>query len=149
MRALTICQPYASLIVGWPGMDEAIRKLVENRRWYSTYRGSLLIHAGKSKKYLGSWHGPVPEEMPFGAILGRAILAGCVTPQELALPTYQRWHHLRGHPHIQGPYCLVLTLAQRLNRPIPYQGRQGLFSIPASILAGAMWLPPFPPKVNP
>lgn len=38
MKALTICQPYASLIVGWDGMPDDARKFVENRTWYSGSR---------------------------------------------------------------------------------------------------------------
>jgi hypothetical protein len=39
MRALTIWQPYATRII-------AGRKSVENRDWFTAYRGPLLIHAG-------------------------------------------------------------------------------------------------------
>lgn len=40
MKALTISQPYASLIARG-------EKFVENRRWPTPYRGPLAIHAGK------------------------------------------------------------------------------------------------------
>lgn len=40
MKALTIKQPYASLIV------EGIKD-IENRTWKTNYRGRILIHAGK------------------------------------------------------------------------------------------------------
>lgn len=46
MKCLTVCQPYASLIVGWEGIDQADVKRVENRKWRPAYRGPLLIHAG-------------------------------------------------------------------------------------------------------
>ncbi|MFA7254088.1 MAG: hypothetical protein WC107_06075, partial [Patescibacteria group bacterium] len=60
MKALTVCQPYASLIVGWPGIDPDDVKRVENRTWPTSYHGPLLIHAGKSRLWLSSWDGPVP-----------------------------------------------------------------------------------------
>lgn len=40
MKALTIKQPYASLIVD--GIKD-----IENRTWKTNYRGRILIHAGK------------------------------------------------------------------------------------------------------
>lgn len=40
MKALTIWQPYASLI----GIN---KKRYETRSWYTTYRGPLLIHSGQ------------------------------------------------------------------------------------------------------
>ena len=46
MKALTVCQPYASLIVGWPGIAIEDIKQIENRNWKTSYRGPLLIHAG-------------------------------------------------------------------------------------------------------
>ena len=40
MKALTIWQPYASLI------GAGIKK-IETRSWYTTYRGPILIHSGQ------------------------------------------------------------------------------------------------------
>ena len=45
MKALTISQPYASLIANG-------EKWVENRTWETKYRGPLAIHAGKGTQYL-------------------------------------------------------------------------------------------------
>ena len=45
MKVITICQPYAELIL----LGE---KRVENRTWPTNYRGTIGIHAGKSK----AWH---------------------------------------------------------------------------------------------
>lgn len=40
MKALSILQPWAWLIT-------AGHKDIENRRWWTNYRGPFLIHAGK------------------------------------------------------------------------------------------------------
>lgn len=138
MRALTICQPYASLIVGWDGMDESIRKLVENRTWRCriSMPFPLLIHAGKSRLWLDTWDGPVPDDMPFGAIIGRANVVGCIKPRHITAPYGDRWRYLRGRQHIVGPYCFVLEDAVRFERPIPYRGAQAFFSVPDSVIGG-------------
>lgn len=128
MKALTICQPYASLIVGWDGMSEEIRKLVENRTWYCSYRGDLLIHAGKSKKWLDTWDGPVPEDMPFGVLIGAAQVVGC-EPKPFRRLAMERWPWLDSHQHAEGPYCIILENAMRFDHPTPYQGHQGLFDV--------------------
>ena len=49
MRALTVRQPWASLIA-------CGAKTIETRSWKTSYRGSLLIHAGKASPDL-SWEG--------------------------------------------------------------------------------------------
>jgi hypothetical protein len=54
MKCLTICQPHAWGIVHGT-------KRIENRRWYTGYRGPLLIHAGKSKDWLGLWEDDVAD----------------------------------------------------------------------------------------
>ena len=128
MKALTICQPYASLIVGWEGMDEAIRKRVENRDWFLNYRGTLLIHAGKSKKWLKTWHGPVPDEMPYGVILGQVDVTGC--PHFQTTRERNRYPWLQDHQHASGPYCIILENPVRFETPVPYRGRQGVFEVP-------------------
>jgi hypothetical protein len=68
MKALTICQPYAHLIVRG-------EKRVENRTWPTRYTGPLAIHAGKSRQWLSP--GDVPafelkgDPLVFGAELSR------------------------------------------------------------------------------
>src|SRR3546814_21116370 len=84
MKALTICQPYAELIL--LGL-----KRVENRSKPTRHRGPLLIHAGKSRDWLRIVPQPPTYEgcpamsydrtsglyradMDFGAIVGRVTL---------------------------------------------------------------------------
>jgi hypothetical protein len=136
MKALTICQPYASLIIGWDGMPEEIRKRVENRTWHYSYRGPLLIHAGKSKAWLDSWWGETPDDMPFGAIIGRVDVVGCVAKDRLGFrrTVLERYPWLRDHVHAEGPYCIVLENPVRFETPIPYRGQQGLFEVPDEVV---------------
>ena len=73
MKALTIRQPWASLIIlGY--------KRFEFRGWKTTYRGEFLIHAGKTidkeaKERLKTF---LPEELPTGKILGKVTLTNCI-----------------------------------------------------------------------
>ena len=134
MKALTICQPYASLIVGWPELEDVVAgnpadfiKRMENRPCRWSYRGPLLIHAGKSKGWLKTWDGMVPPNMPFGAILGSVDVVGCYSVQEIQrAPAKSTIGWLKDYLHASGPYCLVLRHPRRLLTPIPYSGQQGL-----------------------
>lgn len=142
MKALTVCQPYASLIVGWPGIDPDDVKRVENRTWPTSYHGPLLIHAGKSRLWLSSWDGPVPGVMPFGAILGSVEVAGCLSIDAIRrLDDRSPLAWLKQHVHTCGPYCLLLMRPRRLLEPIPYRGAQGFFDIPDDVFASAAWEP--------
>lgn len=57
LRALTVCQPFAHLIA-LPDSDDRMKR-VENRTWHTPHRGELLIHAGRSRKWLDL--GTVPD----------------------------------------------------------------------------------------
>jgi len=116
-KALTICQPYAELIACGD-------KPIENRRWPTSYRGPLLIHAGKSRE----WMDPDDErEYVFGAFVASADLVACLLIGQ-AWPS--RWRHLQSHEHANGPWCWILENIQRLPSPIPYRGAQGLWNVP-------------------
>lgn len=121
MKALTICQPYAHLIATG-------EKRVENRTWPTSYRGPLLIHAGKSRDWLT---GDDPAGMVFGAVVATATLADC-----LHINAIERREHagtypwLCDHEHTSGPWCWVLTNVQALPEPVPARGAQGLWDMP-------------------
>lgn len=127
MKALTICQPYAELILRGD-------KPVENRAWRSGYRGPLLIHAGKSRAWLDTW----PEQMPDlvrGAIVGMASVIDCGRPDYVRAT----FPIIADNEHVIGPWCIVLDAPRRLVEPIPYRGQQGLFDVPDDVVAGALW----------
>lgn len=122
MKALTICQPYAHLILTG-------EKRVENRTWPTRYRGPLLIHAGKSLEWMG---GETPtQDMAFGALVGMAQLVDCVHIDTIESRAVQQRHPwLYDHAHTEGTWCWVLDRVQRLERPIPWKGAQGLWDAP-------------------
>jgi hypothetical protein len=112
MKALTICQPYATMIVRG-------EKVIENRTWFTNHRGSIYIHAGKSRSWLTDTH--VSGNMPFGAVVAIADLYDCVKLENLPA-------HLVGDRNANGPYCWLLRNVTPIG-PWPYRGAQGLFDI--------------------
>lgn len=81
MKALSIRQPWAWLIAN--GL-----KPVENRGWYTAFRGPFLIHASKTIDYDGvTWVRraiaiELPSSFALGGIVGKAVLTGCVEELE-------------------------------------------------------------------
>jgi hypothetical protein len=106
MKALTIRQPWASLIVA--GLKD-----VENRSWPASYRGPLVIHAGLG---MDAADVPLPDglEMPRGVILGTAEVVDCVRGYRSAWALPGAWHW-------------VLAAPRKLATPIPAKGRLGLW----------------------
>lgn len=129
MRALSVHQPWAWLIVHG-------HKDVENRDWGCSYRGPLLIHAGKTltRKYhrecqamLRDRFGialPALEELPRGGVVGVATLVDVV--RESTSP----WFEGADGGGEGGGLGWVLRDA----RPLPFHpcaGALGFFNVPA------------------
>ncbi len=116
MKALSIRQPWAWLIVNG-------YKDIENRTWATNFRGSVLIHAGKTPDdvslleiiyYYGLDLDPAEVVVQYGGIVGQAEITACVRRYE------SKWFH--------GPYGFVLQNA----RPLPFlsnRGSLGLFEV--------------------
>lgn len=125
MKALTICQPYAEMIVRG-------EKRVENRTWPTKYRGLLYIHAGKNR---GWWDDAIdPVRYPaaeWGALVAIANLVECTslgTIQTGLLDNEYPWIH--GHTHVLGPWCWILDSVRRI-KPLPWRGAQGIWDCAA------------------
>ena len=133
MKALTISQPYASLIA-----DGA--KPVENRYWPINYRGPLAIHAGKGSQYLNRAQ---LREYPTGVVVAKCQLIACFElaaaikmiealqiPKDLKAigwtPGHMAW--LLHHEYTEGPFCWVLSDIERVMPPVVATGKQGLWN---------------------
>jgi len=131
MKALTISQPYASLIADG-------KKFVENRVWFTSYRGPLAIHAGKGTQYLAKSE---LSNYPSGCIIAVARLSVCVNLKsvredvarksiDVNVPfatSFKSIADILAHEHTEGPYCWVLDDIRKLAEPIPCRGAQGLW----------------------
>lgn len=139
MRALTIWQPYASLIV--TGI-----KCVENRTWvpYLQTGTRIAIHAG-SKRDLESWEHCVdmrrdlapkgrwnPIETPWPI-----TFKGCPYSAIVGVATLDEVRRTpRGDdPWWVGPVGWYLRDPLPIDEPIPCKGAQGLWTVPADVEA--------------
>lgn len=109
LRALTIHQPWASLIVG--GVKD-----VENRSWPTTHRGPMLIHAGLSID-------PSPwidclDDMPLGCVIGVVDVVDCVRDSSSEWASIGSWHWILEQ--------------SRACEPRPMRGKLGLWRIDAA-----------------
>lgn len=125
LRAISVHQPWAHAILH-------LGKDVENRTWSTEWRGWVAIHASKnlssytreSKLDWKALYGvelPEPEKMAYGAILGAVRLTDCTTK-----PVDSRWAEAN-------VVHWLLRHARILSDPIPFRGRQGLFTLPPAV----------------
>ena len=124
MKAISLKQAWAWAI--FHGKD------VENRNWYSKYRGPLWIHASKNldpEGYQWMWENiekiglfslPALKRLPIGSIIGRVNMIDCVKNHG------SRWFF--------GPYGFVFIEPMEFDKPIPYKGQLGIFDVPNEII---------------
>lgn len=136
MKAISIRQPWAWLIVRPDITDPALRRLayeqglikdIENRDWLTHYRGPVLVHAGKSKDE-GDWNDawwalseaageeackliPPFSELDCGGIVGQVDIVDCV-PESAS-----KWFY--------GDFGFVLANS----KPLPFRPLRGQLSI--------------------
>lgn len=126
MKALSVRQPWAWAILNG--------KSVENRDWYTTFRGRVLLHASKgcTRAEFGDacafmhdigFAVPVPEleDLPRGAIVGAMTIVDCVQRHK--------------SPFFAGRYGFVLENVVALVRPVPCKGALGFFEVPEEVAA--------------
>lgn len=141
MKAITIWQPWASLLVKG-------QKLYETRSWATSYQGPIAIHAAKRSVRraidalaaggMDGWEtlrhmesllecpGALGQ-LPTGAVIGKARLVRCnlidetfvaqLAPQERALGDFTL-----------GRYAWEFEQMAQLAAPIPARGAQGLWN---------------------
>ena len=129
MKALTIQQPWASLII-------AGAKSYETRSWSTKHRGTLLIHAGArfpaaarllcaQEPFVSALQGLHHDDLPLGVVIGSVEIVTCIRVEDLAdidereerFGDYRpgRWAWLLRHP-------VALP-------PIAARGMPGLFEV--------------------
>lgn len=149
MKAITILQPWASLIA-------CGAKKIETRSWPTNYRGPIAIHAGKGKKYYGLEHqepfltaledqilisedigGPVEAEyedvrsdLPYSAVIAIAELVDC---QEMTMEKIVAWRDIYGKNEVAfgdfepGRYAWILDNVRPI-RPVSARGQQRIWN---------------------
>lgn len=152
MRALTILQPWASLIV-------AGIKGVENRTWmpprdmigqrFAVHAGRKLdmesfteLHHGMCGFKREQWPYAKPNLFPVGAVIGVATLHNYVRgdgtvepgPEDHAMLAREPWRSLtaRERPWYFGPVGFVL-LDPRQVEPVPCKGALGFWTLPDDV----------------
>jgi hypothetical protein len=126
MKGLSIRQPWAWCIM-------TAGKRIENRAWFTKYRGPILIHAAKGLTQLEyynfcDWYAdhfpankkpPAMMDLARGGIVGRAKIVDCVEAST--------------DPWFMGRYGFLLDEVERIEF-IPYKGALGLFDVPDDVL---------------
>jgi len=122
MKALSIRQPYAWAIVQG-------HKPVENRTWWTTFRGPVLIHAGKTIDEAGCLDVAAILQITHFTVRQYANLTGGIVGIATIVDCVEKFDS----PWFSGPFGFVLKDA----RPLPFLtmcGQLGFFDVDDDLL---------------
>ena len=121
MKCLSICQPFADLIVQG-------KKTIELRKWNTKFRGEFLVHAPKNilteecKRMNVS-----PSGITTGAIIGKVNLVNVKKyGSDKELKDDKKKHYSVSN-HTKNKYGFILEKPKKLRVPIPYLGKLNFF----------------------
>ena len=123
VKIISVRQPWAWLIV-------AGYKDIENRKWRTSYRGPLLIHASQAmeendfpvqREWIETCGLVIPEDLPRGAIVGSATLSHVDCGDG-----YQGDGLACSSPWFEGPYGFHMADAVEFAEPIQCRGQLGI-----------------------
>ena len=137
MKALTIRQPYASLIaIG--------EKHIETRSWNTAYRGELAIHS--SKKFLKyeldlcsekpfidclAKHNLSVENLPLGEVIAICDLIDVIPTDKFIRSNWPYLifaNELKFGNFTEGRYAWIIKNVKMLEKPISISGKLGLWN---------------------
>ena len=119
MKCLSVCQPFAELIVSG-------RKTVELRPWNTKFRGEFLVHAPIKVRDTDCRRLEIGTDLPVGVIVGRAEVYDVRRVRDRTGDDGRL-----GQAHGKRPgkyrYGFILRNARRLRIPVPCKGSLGFF----------------------
>ena len=121
MKCLSICQPFAELIVQG-------KKTIELRKWNTKFRGEFLVHAAKNvltedcKRLKIS-----PEEIATGAIIGKVNLVDVKKYESDKELNRDKKKHHSVSDNTKNKYGFILENPKKLRVPIEHMGKLNFF----------------------
>jgi hypothetical protein len=135
MKAITLYQPYASLVA-------CGAKTIETRSWHTWYTGPLAIHAAQTEAYLFLAQAPGrfrtallaagvdADNLPTGAVIATSDLRACVqiVNQSIIDGLALTENEIHFGDWSLDRYAWVLDETRSLHEPIPAQGAQRIWN---------------------
>ena len=122
MKCLSICQPFAELII----QD---KKTIELRNWNTNYRGEFLVHAPIKIKKEDCKKLKIKGKLTTGAIIGKAEIYDVKKYQSTKEIQNDKNKHFSSKKFQEKTYGFILKNPKPLRIPIPWKGQLGFFDV--------------------
>ena len=121
MKCLSVCQPFAELIVKG-------KKTIELRKWNTKFRGEFLIHAARNVLLEDCDRMKIdPKSLTTGAIIGKVNLVDVKKYNSEKELYADRKKHYSKTNYTQNKYGFILEKPKKLKIPIDYSGKLNFF----------------------
>ena len=122
MKCLSICQPFAELII-------QNKKTIELRTWNTKIRGEFLIHAPIKIRKEDYKKLKIKEKLTTGAIIGKVELYDVKKYESLKEIQEDRNQHFSTKKFQKKTFGFILKNSKPLRIPIPWKGQLGFFDV--------------------
>ncbi len=120
MKCLSVCQPFAELIIQG-------KKTIELRKWNTKFRGEFLVHAAKNILIEDCKRMKISSSITTGAIIGKVKLTDVKKYEsDKELNSDKKKHHSLSDI-TKNKYGFILESPKKLRVPIPYSGKLNFF----------------------
>ena len=122
MKCLSICQPFAELII-------QNKKTIELRKWNTKIRGEFLVHAPIKIRKEAYEKLKINEKLTTGAIIGKVELVDVKKYESLKEIKIGKKKHFGSTTSQKRIYGFILKNAKPFRIPIPWKGQLGFFDV--------------------
>ena len=122
MKCLSICQPFAELII-------QNKKIIELRNWNTKIRGEFLVHAPIKIKKNEYKKLKIEKKLTTGAIIGKVELHDVKKYETLKEIQRDKKKHFVSIASQEKRFGFILKNAKPFRIPIPYKGQLGFFDV--------------------
>ena len=122
MKCLSICQPFAELII-------QNKKTVELRTWNTKIRGEFLVHAPIKIRKEDCKKLKIEEKLTTSAIIGKAEIYDVKKYQSTKEIQNDKNKHFSSKKFQEKMYGFILKNPKPLRIPIPWKGQLGFFDV--------------------
>ena len=120
MKCLSVCQPFAKLIVQG-------KKTIELRKWNTKFRGEFLVHAPQKIRLDDCQRLKIKTKMTVGAIIGKVELIDVKEYENSTQIKIDLKKHLALNDISENKYGFILQNPKELKIPIPCSGQLNFF----------------------
>jgi len=122
MKCLSICQPFAELII-------QNKKTIELRTWNTKIRGEFLVHAPIKIRKEAYEKLKIKERLTTGAIIGKVELWDVKKYESLKEIQVDKKKHYSSITSKKKIFGFILKNAKPFRIPIPWKGQLGFFDV--------------------